>query len=157
VVVSVVAYFFCVISVFATIMAFMTLLVGNFDNSTFEKLRHYPRPIIERTVAPAPPNNELHHIPNVKSHVTLRTNEVTPPKDLSAHYKNTKDSRAASIAKADADKPKPEGKIRSERLAHLRQPKVLARQRQNYEGHGHTMALGYAEGRSVLEDLNGQR
>jgi len=48
-------------------------------------------------------------------------------------------------------------KIRPEGLAHLRQPKVLARQHQNYEGHGYPMALGYAEGRSALEDLNGQR
>ena len=41
--------------------------------------------------------------------------------------------------------------------AHLRQPKVLARERQNYDGHGYATALGYAEGRSALEDLNGQR
>ena len=146
VVVSVVAYFFCIISVFATIMALMTLLPGVFDNS-FERFRHYPRPIIERTVTHAPP----HHIPNSEPHhtlVALGTNEGTAPKDLSAHDKNTKDTRAASIAKADAENRKPERKIKPERLAHLGQPKVLAVQRQSYEGYGYGMALGHSEGYS---------
>jgi hypothetical protein len=155
---SVLGYFLSIITVFATVMPFMTLLIGVFDNSTFEKLRHYPRPIIERTVTPAPPNNEPYHIPNPEHHRTLfalGTNEAAAPKDLSAHDNNTKNSRVASIAKADAEKRKSERKIRPEELAHLRQPKVLAHQRQNYDGHG--TALGYAEGRAALEDLNGQR
>jgi len=42
---SVAGYFFSVITVFAGVMTFMTLLIGVFDNSAFEKLRHYPRPI----------------------------------------------------------------------------------------------------------------
>ena len=71
---SVAGYFFSVITVFATVMTFMTLLIGVFDNSTLEKLRHYPRPIIERS-APAPPILEPHR---------LGTNEGTAPKDLSA-------------------------------------------------------------------------
>ena len=141
VVVSVVAYFFCIISVFATIMALMTLLPGVFDNS-FERFRHYPRPIIERTVTPAPtpPNQEPHHIPNPEPHhrlVALGKNEATAPKDLSAHDKNTKDTRATSIAKAGAKNRKPERKIKPERLAHLGQPKELAVQRQSYEGYGY--------------------
>ena len=151
---SVLGYFFSVITVFATVMTFMTLLIGVFDNSAFEKLRHYPHPIIERTVTPAPPNQEPH--PH-RALVALGTNDVTTPKHLSAPDKNTKDSRVASIAKANAEERKPQRKIRPEGVAHLRQPKVLARQRQNYEGHGYAMALGYAEGRSALEDLNGQR
>ena len=61
---SVVGYFFSIITVFATVMTFMTLLIGVFDNSAFEKLRHYQRPIIERTVTPAPPILEPHRIPN---------------------------------------------------------------------------------------------
>lgn len=155
---SVLGYFLSIITVFATVMTFMTLLIGVFDNSTFEKLRHYPRPIIERTVTPAPPNNEPYHISNPEPHRTLfslGTNEAAAPKDLSAHDNNH--SRVASIAKADAEKRKSERKIRPEELAHLRQPKVLARQRPNYDGHGYATALGYAEGRSALEDLNGQR
>src|SRR5215472_11449746 len=117
---SVVGYFFSVITVFASVMTFMMLLIGVFDNSAFEKLRHYPRPIIERTVTPARPNREPHHIPNSEPHHTLMalgTNDATAPKHLSAPDKNTKDSRAASSAKADAENRKPERKIRSERLA----------------------------------------
>jgi hypothetical protein len=136
-------------------MAFMTLLIGGFDNSTFEKFRHYPRPIIEGTVPSAPPNKEPHlYIPNRESRVALTTNEATTPRDSSAHNKNTKDSRAASSAKADAKNRKPERKTRPERLAHLRQPKVLARQRQNYEEHGFAMNSG---GYSRALELDGIR
>jgi hypothetical protein len=146
---SVVGYFFSVITVFAAVMTFMMLLIGVFDNSAFEKLRHYPRPIIERTVTPASPNREPHHIPNSEPHHTLLalgTNDATAPKHLSAPDKNTKDSRAASGAKADAENRKPERKIK--RLAHLGQPKVLALQRQNYEGYGYATTLGHSEGYS---------
>src|SRR5215469_17732670 len=106
---SVAGYFFSVITIFATVMTFMALLIGVFDNSTFEKLRHYPhpRPIIERS-APAPPILEPHR---------LGTNDARAPQHLSAPDKNTKDSRAASSAKADAENREPERKIRSERLA----------------------------------------
>jgi len=145
---SVVGYFFYVISAFTVIMASMMLLT-RVNDSTFEKFRHYPRPIIERTVPPAPPNKELYlYTPNPKSKVALRTNEATTPRDSSAPDKNTKDTRAASIAKADAENRKRERKIKPERLAHLRQPKVLARQRQNYEGHGYAMTLGRSGGYS---------
>jgi hypothetical protein len=132
-------------------MTFMMLLIGVFDNSAFEKLRHYPRPIIERTVTPAPPNQEPHHIPNSEPHhtlVALGTNEGTAPKDLSAHDKNTNDTRPASVAKTDAENRKPKRKIKPERLAPLHQPKVLARRQQNYEGYGYGIALGHSEGYS---------
>jgi hypothetical protein len=109
-VVSAVGYFFSIIAVFTTIMAFMTLLIGVFNPSTFEKVRHYPhpRPIIEQTVTP--PNPEPHHIL-----VALGTNEATPAKDLSARDS----SRAVSIAKANAENRKSERKIKPERLTHL--------------------------------------
>src|SRR6516164_5515395 len=116
---SVLGYFFSIITVFATVMTFMTLLIGVFDNSAFEKLRHYPRPIIERS-APAPPILEPHRTPNPEPHHTrlaLGTNNARAPQHLSAPDKNTKDSRAASSAKADVENRKPERKIRPERLA----------------------------------------
>ena len=93
---SVVGYFFSVITVLATVMTFMTLLIGVFDNSMFEKLRHYPRPIIERTVTPAPPDQDPHHVPNPEPHHTLLAlgTNTTAPKHLSARDKNTKHSRA---------------------------------------------------------------
>src|SRR5262245_52934539 len=141
---SVAGYFFSVITVFATVVTFMTLLIGVFDNSAFEKLRHYPHPIIERTVTPAPPKQQPHHRPNSEPHHTLLalgTNDATAPKHLSAPDRNTKDSRAASRAKADAENREPERNIRPERLA-LREPKALAHQRENYEGHGDAVSLG---------------
>jgi hypothetical protein len=145
-VVSAVGYFFSIIAVFTTIMAFMTLLIGVFNPSTFEKVRHYPhpRPIIEQTVTP--PNPEPHHIL-----VALGTNEATPAKDLSARDS----SRTVSIAKANAENRKSERKIKPERLTHLHLPKVPARQRDNYDRHGYAMALGYSEG--YHPGLDGQR
>jgi hypothetical protein len=125
----------------------MTLLIGAFDNSTFEKLRHYRRPIIERTVTSAPPNQEPHHVPNPVP------NDATVPKHLSAPDKNTKDSRAASRAKADAENRKPERNIGPEGLAHLRAPQAPAHQRQNYEGHGIAGAFGLVGG-SVLNAVD---
>ena len=136
-----VGYFFSIIAVFTTIMAFMTVLIGVFEPSTLEKVRHYPhpRPIIEQTVTPT--NPEPHHV-----RVALGTNEAMPAKELSARDQNRKNSHA-SIAKTDAENHKPERKIKPERPAHLHQPKILVGQRQkNYDGYGSGMALGYAEG-----------
>ena len=149
-IVSAVGYFFSIIAVFTAIMAFMTLLIGGFNPLTLEKVRHYPhpRPEIEQTITPT--NTEPHH-----ARVALGTNEATPATDLSAQDKRTKDSHAASVAQTDVDSPKPERKIKRERLAHLHQPKVLARQQQNYEGYGYGMALGSAEG--YHPGLDGQR
>ena len=148
-IVSAVGYFFSIIAVLTTIMVFMTVLIGGFNGLTIEKVRHYPhpRPAIEQTATP--PNHEPRHarVPG--------TNEATPATDLSAQDEGTTDSHAASVAKTDPESRKPERKVKPERLAHLRQPKVLARQGQNYEGYGYGMALGYAEG--YRPGLDGQR
>jgi hypothetical protein len=148
----VVGYFFSVITVFAIVMTFTTLLIGALDSSTLEKLRHYRRPIIEQAVTPASSNQEPHHAPNLVPHhplLALGTNDATAPKHLSGPDKNTKDSRAASGAKADAENRKPERNIRPEGLAHLRESKALADQRRNNEGHGIAGALGLVGGLAV--------
>jgi hypothetical protein len=156
VVVSAVGYFFSLIAVFAAITAFVTLLIGVFNPFTFERVRHYPhpRPIIEQPVTPTPTNPDTPTNPEPR-HVraALGTNEPTTAKPLSAQDKSTDD--AACIVKKDAENRKPERKIKPERLAHFHQPKVLARQQQNYEGYGYGMALGYAEG--YHPGLDGQR
>jgi energy-converting hydrogenase Eha subunit F len=87
VIVSAVGYFFSIIAIFTTIVAFMTLLIGGFNPLTLEKVRHYPhpRPNIEQTVTPI--NPEPHHV-----RVAPGTNEATPATDLSAQYKSTKDA-----------------------------------------------------------------
>ena len=147
-IVSAVGYFFSIIAVFTTIMAFMMLLIGVLNPSTFEKVRHYPhpRPIIEQTVPPTNPATSTNPEPR-HARVALGTNEATPDK-------STKDLHTASVAKTDAESRKPERKTKPERLAH-RLPKVLARQGQNHEGYGYGMALGYAEG--YRPGLDGQR
>ena len=147
---SLFGYFFSIVAVFTTMMAFMTLLIGVFNPVTFEKAHHYPhpRPTVEQTVPPT--NPEPHHVL-----VALGTNEATPAKDLSAKDIDTKISRAVSSAKLDAENRKPGRKIKPKRLAHLHQSKVLARQPQNYERYGYGMALGYTEG--YRPGLDGQR
>jgi len=75
---SLLGYFFSIITVFATVTMFMTLLIGVFDNSAFEKLRHYPRPIIERS-APAPPILEPHRIPNPERHRPIKIQRILAP------------------------------------------------------------------------------
>ena len=149
VIVSAVGYFFSIIAVFTTIMAFMMLLIGVLNPSTFEKVRHYPhpRPIIEQTVPPTNPATSTNPEPR-HARVALGTNEATPDK-------STKDLHAASVAKTDAESRKPERKIRPERLVDFHQLKVRARQRRNYEGYGYGIASGYAEG--YHPGLDGQR
>ena len=124
---SLLGYFFYVSTAFTAIMV---LLISLFNNSTLERVRHYPRPIILWTVTatknvPRPPL------------VAPGTTEESRAKDTPA--KDIKESPVASIAKANAEKSK------RVRLAHLHKLKVLARLRKNYEGHGYTTALGYAE------------
>ena len=121
-------------------MAFVTVLIGGFNPLTIEKVRHYPhpRPAIEQTVTHRPTRNLTHEClePTKRrlrriSQRRIRVQRIrTPP--LSQ--------------KTDPENRKPERKVKPERLAHLHQPKVLARQQQNYEGYGYGMALGDAEG-----------
>jgi hypothetical protein len=69
---SLFGYFFSIVGVFTTMMAFMTLMIGVFNPVTFEKVHHYPhpRPTVEQTVPPT--NPEPHHVL-----VALGTNEAT--------------------------------------------------------------------------------
>ena len=154
VIVSTVGYLFSVIAIFAIISTFMTLLIGGFNPLALEKVRHYPhpRPVVEQTDTPTTPTNlEPHHLG-----VAPGSDEAMRATVLPAQDKSTKDAHPASVAKTDAESRSLERKIKRERLAH-HQPKALASHQQNYEGQGYPMALGYAEGRSALEDLNGQR
>ena len=155
-IVSAVGYFFSIIAVFTTIMAFVTVLIVGFNPLTIEKVRHYPhpRPIIEQKVPPTNPATSTNPEPR-HARVALGTNEATPAKAPSAQDKSMKDSHAASVAKTDAENRKPKRKIRPERLVDFHQLKVPARQRRNYEGYGYGIASGYAEG--YHPGLDGQR
>jgi hypothetical protein len=148
VIASAVGYFFSIIAAFTSIMAFMALLIGVLNPSTFEKVHHYahPRPMIERIVPPTNPDTPANPEPR-HARVALGTNEATPAKAPSGQDKSTKETHAAPIARTDAENPKPERKIRHERLVDFHQLKVPARQRQNnFQEYGYGMASGYAEG-----------
>jgi hypothetical protein len=132
---SLLGYFLYIITVFTAIMA---SLIGLFNNSALEKVLHYPRPIIVRTVTAT--NTEPRHLV-----VSSGTKQGVPAKDSPA--KDLKDSRV-SVAKTDAQKSK------RERPAHLAK---LVRQRKNYEGHGSTIALGYVQDFGYRPGLDGQR
>jgi hypothetical protein len=113
--------------------AVMALLVGLLNDSTL--VRHYPGPVVVRTV-------------------TTKENAPRPPL-FALGTKNgwpaIEPSRGVSIAKADAEKS------RREKLTQVHKFRVLADQRENYEGRGSAIALGYAEGSGYRPGLDGQR
>jgi hypothetical protein len=130
--------------------AIAALLIGLFNNSATESVLHYARPqraIIEQTFTTTNSQNNLPDAPRIKKE------EVPAKKD--GPEKNINDPRVL-FAKADTAKHKLEIKNKPERLAHLykpkalasqrEKPKVLARQRNNYERPGYYgNAIGYAQ------------
>jgi hypothetical protein len=109
-------YFFCMITVLTTVVV---LLTGFSNISTFGNGRHYPRPVIGRTVMV---ETQRHSSVAKEASPAKVAKEASPAKDVSP---------VVATAKADAKKSK-----------HYK-PKVLARQHNNY---GYGNALGYAEG-----------
>jgi hypothetical protein len=155
VVVSLLAYFFVMITALSAIAA---LLIGSFNNSATESVLHYSRPqrpIIEQTLTTT--NSQPRDLPGAPR---IRKEEVPAKKD--EPKKNINDSRVL-FAKADTAKRKLEIKNKPERLeiknkldrlAHLNKPKGLASQRekpkvlarQRYERPGYYgNAMGYAQ------------
>jgi hypothetical protein len=146
---SLFAYFFCMITAFSAIAAF---LIELFNNSAAENVLRYPRPqrpIIEETFATTNPQlRDLSDAPGMKKE------EVPAKKD--EPEKNINDSRVL-FAKSDIAKHKREIKNKPERLAHLskpkgfalqrEKPKVFARHRNNYDERAgyYGNASGYAE------------
>ena len=118
-------YFFCMIAV---LTAAVGLMIGVFNTSKSERVRQYPRPVVERNFAAA----------NTQPRLFM----VVPETGRSSVKNVEANSAAVPTEKADAKANKPH------------KPKVLARQHQNYEGHGYAMTLG--EGRRGLELNNNQ-
>jgi hypothetical protein len=147
-VVSLFAYFFCMITVLSAITA---LLIGLFNNSATESALRYPRPqrpIVEQTFTTTNPQpQDLPDAPRIRK-------EETPAKKDKPE-KNINDSRVL-FAKADTANRRLEITNKRERLAHLNKPKglapqrekpkVLARQRNIYERPGYYgNTVGYAQ------------
>jgi uncharacterized membrane protein len=108
-------YFFCMIAVLTVVVGVM---IGLSNTSTSERVRHYPRAVVERNVTATPTEPRLFM--------------VVPERDRSS----VKDVEANSAA-VPTEKPNKPYK-----------PKVLARQHQNYEGRGYAMTLGHSQGYS---------
>ena len=111
-------YFFGAITAFVAVVA---LAIGLFNiPATVNGTRHYPRPVIARTVRV----ETQRHSPSVAK-------ESSPVKSVAKEASSAKDvSPVVATAKADTKKSK-----------HYK-PKVFARQRDNY---GYWNARGYAQ------------
>jgi hypothetical protein len=111
-------YFFCMIAV---LTAAAGVMLGFSNISTSERVHHYPRPVVERDVK--------------ATNTEPRLFMVVPETDRLSVKNVEANSAAVPTEKADAKANKPHN------------PKVLARQHQNYEGHGYASS-GYSQGYS---------
>jgi len=117
VVFSLLGYF---VSMIVVLTAAVGAMIGLFNFSTADGVRHYPRPVLERNTATNSEPRLFMSVPEIK--------DGSPAKNIETN------STAVSDEKADAKKSKP----------HKR--KVLARRRNNYQQPDYGNALGYAEG-----------
>ena len=130
--------------------AIVVLLIGLSNILAMESVLHYQRPqqpIIEQTFTttnPQPPDATTNPEPRRDEPDARRIKkEEVPAKN--EPKKNINDSRVL-FAKADTAKRKLEIKDKPERLAHREKPKMLARQRNNYERPSYYgITMGYAQ------------
>jgi hypothetical protein len=112
---SLLGYFFCMITVLTTAVAVM---VGLFNVSTSQGVIHYPRAVAERNVTATNGEPRLFM-------VVPETKGEPPAKDIEAN------SAVISTEKADAKRSKPH------------KPKIFARQRNNFERRGYAQEIQY--------------
>jgi hypothetical protein len=127
---SLLGYFLYMITALSAVVG---AIIGLFNFSTSESVRHYPRPVAELNDAAAT-NSEprlFMVVPETKGGSPAKNVEVNPA--------------AIATEKADAEKDKPH------------KPKVLARQRGKYERHDYAMSAGHAEGFGYRPGLDAQR
>ena len=121
---SLLGYF---VSMITVLTAAVGVMIGLFNFSTSENVRHYPRPALERNVRAISGEPRLFMVaPDTKDASTAKNVEAG--------------STVAPTEKAEAKKIK------------ARKPKVLASQRNNDQRLGGGNGLGYAE-----KSRNGQR
>jgi len=116
--------------------AIMGLMIFGFGDSTLDKALHYPRPVVERSVAAANAQRPL---------FMLAVKDGSPPKNALA--KDAKVPDVTSVANVDTEKSK------RERPAH---PRKLVSRRENHEWHDDTVAQGYNAGFGYRPGLDGQ-
>jgi hypothetical protein len=135
---SLFAYFFYIVTAFAALTGLM--IVAFSGDSTLGKALHYPRPIVERTIAATSPRRPLYMLATKQESQQSIANSspTSPAKDLNGS--------GVPLAKADAEKGK------REKPAH---PHKLASRLENYGGQDYSVALGNAAG--YRPGLDGQR
>jgi len=106
------------VSMIVVLTAAVGAMIGLFNFSTSEGVRHYPRPGLERNVTAT--NSEPHLFMSVPD-----TKDASPAKKIEAS------SAAAAEAEGQTSKP--------------HKHKAIARKRNNYERPGYWNAPGYAE------------
>jgi hypothetical protein len=117
VVFSLLGYF---VSMIMVLTAAVGVMIGLSNFSTSENVHHYQRPAVERNFTKT--NNEPHLFMSVRD-----AKDGPPAKNIETNPTAVPDKQA------DAKRSKPH------------RPKVLARQRNNYERPSYGNALGYAE------------
>jgi hypothetical protein len=123
VVVSLFAYFLYIVTAFAAIMG---LLVVAFNGATLDRTLHYPRPIMDHSVAAAHSQGPL---------FMMATNDGTPAKNTPAAEPKAPDAVAAANTGTE--------KTKRERPAH---PHKVVVRRENSPGRDYTIAQSYSGG-----------
>ena len=148
-IVSLLGYFFYVVTAFTAAMVLLT----SFDNSRLTS--HNPHPVIASAATATQKEDERISSIAVGQSAKYGTENDTKTYNAAAKdSKQSKNSRVVVVAKAGHKKNE------RTRLAHLDASKVLARfgpARGSSEPHGFRMALGYAEGSGYRPGLDSQR
>ena len=137
--VSLLGYFFYIGTAFTAIMA---VLIGLFNGPyALERVRHYPRPVIVRTVTAS---NEAHRR-QLKKEANRQALSAVGTKETSS-TKSVDQSHVLFTAKADVDKRKGES-----HSYHHKPKKLLASRRDDLIGGRYATALSYAGKSSFAE------
>ena len=137
--VSLIGYFFYIGTAFTAIMA---VLIGLFNGPyALERVRHYPRPVIVRTVTAS---NEAHRR-QLKKEANRQALSAFGTKETSP-TKSGEQSHVLFTAKANVDKGKGES-----HSYHHKPKKLLASRRDDLKGGRYATALSYAGESSFAE------
>jgi hypothetical protein len=131
---SLFAYFIYIVTAFTAIMG---LLVVAFSGSTLDRTLHYPRPVIDHSIAATRLQPPL---------FMMATKDGAPAKNTPAS--DAKSPDAVAVANTDIEKTKRERPAR---------PHKLAARRQNFAGRDYTIAQSYSGGFGYRPGLDAQR
>jgi hypothetical protein len=134
VLVSLFAYFIYIVTAFTAIMG---LLVVAFNGSALDRTLHYPRPVIDHSIAATHLQRPL---------FMQATKDGAPAKNTPASDAKAPDTVA--VANTDTEKANRERPARRHRLAV---------RHQNFAGRGYTIAQSYSGGFGYRPGLDAQR